>query len=254
MTETLILFRGNAAGENATVFLNSIKRRGLTTPGFDDSKKIEYLQLSLKSGSYAKSWYTKLDPKEKDTWDHVMAAFTKEWLEKEMAVRDRDELQEELLTLVLQPGQIRVRTEEDGVLEWGHVRWVVKAAELAARAGDTGGGLIGQVLKNVPDSLMLRLGPKRKTWEELVQSMRDIPATDITSVLCLESKAQSQDKKLAALESTIAALQQTPTCGLTNQFASMAASSPSRNNNLYLPSTMMSNDEKDGTRLLMGLG
>jgi hypothetical protein len=49
---------------------------------------------------------------------------------------------------------------------------------------------------------------------------------DIVLVLHLESKAQSQDKKLVALERTIMALQQTPMCGLTNQFASMAASSP----------------------------
>jgi arginine/lysine/ornithine decarboxylase len=52
MAETLVLFRGDAAGEKATDFLNSIKHRGLTTPGFDNNKKIEYLQLSLKSGQY----------------------------------------------------------------------------------------------------------------------------------------------------------------------------------------------------------
>ncbi|KAJ7161550.1 hypothetical protein C8R46DRAFT_1283769 [Mycena filopes] len=230
MAETLILFRGDAAGENATDFLNSIKRRGLTTPGFDDSKKIEYFELSLKSGSYAKSWLTKLDKKDKDTWEHLTAAFGKEWPEKEMAVRDRGELQEELLAFVLPPGEIGVRTEEDGVLEWGHVRWVVKAAELAVRAGDTGGNLIGQVLKNVPDSLMLRLGPKRKTWDELVQSMKDIPAADIASVLRLQNKSQAQDSKLAELEKTIATLQ-TPTRGLANQFAGMAASSPVRPDN-----------------------
>jgi hypothetical protein len=85
--------------------------------------------------------------------------------------------------------------------------------------------------------------------------MRDIPTADIALVLCLESKAQSQDKKLAALESTIATLQQMPTCGLTNQFVGMAASSPVRNDpvccNLFPAAATAHTTLPDSKRLQM---
>jgi hypothetical protein len=150
----------------------------------------------------------------------------KQWPEKEMAVREKGELQEELLSFALPPAEISVHIEEDGVQEWGQVRWVVKAAELAAQAGDTGGSLITQVLKNVPDSLMLCLGPKHRTWEELVESMREIPPADIQSVVHTEKRLVELEVQVANANSTIAVLQQTPMRGLTNQFAGMAASSP----------------------------
>jgi hypothetical protein len=92
MAETPVLFRGDAPGENATDFLNSIKCRGLMTPGWKDDDKIEYFELSLKTGSYAKSWFKKLPATDKDTFKHLEAAFMKQWPEKEMAVREKGEL------------------------------------------------------------------------------------------------------------------------------------------------------------------
>jgi hypothetical protein len=55
MAEITILFRGDAPGENATDFLDYIKRCGLTIPGWKDDDKIEYFELSLKTGSYART-------------------------------------------------------------------------------------------------------------------------------------------------------------------------------------------------------
>ncbi|KAJ7265606.1 hypothetical protein C8J57DRAFT_1511366 [Mycena rebaudengoi] len=221
------LFKGDAAGENATDFLNAIRRRILLSPAWKDDEKIEYFELSLKSGSYAKSWYTKLPAKEKDTFRNLTRAFQAQWPEREMAVKEKGELQEELLNIVLTPAEVGVRFEEDGVEVWGQVRWVVKVAELAARIKDDG-GLIPQVLKNIPDSLLLRLGPKRSTWAELVQTIRDIPTTDVASVRRLEDRMATMEAQINTANSTITALQQTPTRGLTAAFSGMAASSPAR--------------------------
>jgi hypothetical protein len=116
MAETTVLFRGDAPGENATDFLNSIKRRGLTTPGWKDDDKIEYFELSLKTGSYARSWFKKLPATDKDTFKHLEAAFMKQWPEKEMAVKEKGEPQEELLSFVLPPAEIGVRIEEAGTI------------------------------------------------------------------------------------------------------------------------------------------
>ena len=62
---------------------------------------MEIFELSLKSGSYAKSWYTKLLPAEKDRFKNLVIAFQKQWPEKEMAVREKGELQEEPLAMTL---------------------------------------------------------------------------------------------------------------------------------------------------------
>ncbi|KAJ7190726.1 hypothetical protein GGX14DRAFT_603802, partial [Mycena pura] len=222
------LFKGDGVGENATDFLNAIRRRNLLSPTWKDDEKLEFFELSLKSGSYAKSWYNKLPATDKDTFKNLVMAFQKQWPEKEMAEKEKGELQEELLSLVLRPDDVGVRIEEDGIQEWGHVRWVTKAAELAARVED-GGRLIPQVLKNIPDSLLLRLGPKRGTWPELVQTMKDVPATDIASVRRLENRLAGMEALIDSTSATIAALQRTPTRGLTAAFSGMAASSPVRN-------------------------
>ncbi|KAJ7436178.1 hypothetical protein FB451DRAFT_1379095 [Mycena latifolia] len=219
------LFKGDGLGENATDFLNAIHRRNLVSPTWKDAEKLEFFELSLKSGSYVKSWYNKLAATDKDTFPHLVVAFQKQWPEKEMAVREKGELQEELLSLKLRPEEIGVRVEEDGIEEWGQVHWAVKVAAIAARIEDDG-RLIPQVLKNIPDSLLLRLGPKCKTWAELVQTMKDIPSSDVAGVRRLEDR-------LASMETLISNLQrappQTPTRGLTTAFSSLAASSPVRN-------------------------
>ncbi|KAJ7436289.1 hypothetical protein B0H11DRAFT_2365126 [Mycena galericulata] len=222
------LFKGDSVGENATDFLNSMRRRNLLSPGWKDDEKLEFFELCLKSGSFAKNWFNKLKAGEKDTFAHLAAAFQKQWPEKEMAEKEKGEVQEELLGLVLDPSDVGVRVEEDGIQEWGHVRWALKVAELGARVDDEG-GLIPQALKNIPDSLLLRLGPKRGTWPELVQSMKDIPSSDIASVRHQEERFIAMETQLTAAKATISAMQQTPTRGLSNAFAGMAASSPVRN-------------------------
>ncbi|KAJ7334031.1 hypothetical protein DFH08DRAFT_965791 [Mycena albidolilacea] len=78
-------------------------RRDLTTPGWKDDDKVESFELSLKMGSYGRSWFKKLSATDKDTFKHLEAAFMKQWPEKEMAVKEKGELQEELFSFVLPP-------------------------------------------------------------------------------------------------------------------------------------------------------
>ncbi|KAJ7114885.1 hypothetical protein C8R44DRAFT_880945 [Mycena epipterygia] len=210
MTDTNIkLFKGSNVGENATDFLNGIRRRFLANSTYSEEEKIEYFELSLKDGSYASLWFSKLTAAEKKTFKDLTAAFRLQWPAKEMAEKSKGELQEELLSLALDPATVGVRVEEDGIQEWGHVRWARKVAELGARV-DKDGGLITQVLKNIPDSLLLQLGPKRETWAEL------------------EDRISGLEAGLIAANATIAALQQTPTRGLAAAFSGMTASSPAR--------------------------
>ncbi|KAJ7123806.1 hypothetical protein C8R43DRAFT_899512, partial [Mycena crocata] len=209
------LFKGDGIGENATDFLNSIRRRffGAAAANATDTEKIEYFELCLKDGSYASLWFSKLPDTDKKTFKDLTAAFRLQWPAKEMAEKSKGEQQEELLSLVLDPLAVGVRVEEDGILEWGHVRWARKVAELGARV-DKDSGLITQVLKNIPDALLLQLGPKRDTWAELVQAMKDIPTANMGSMRREGEHLASLEAGLAAANTTIAALQ-TPTRGLT---------------------------------------
>ncbi|KAJ7112401.1 hypothetical protein C8R43DRAFT_856651, partial [Mycena crocata] len=154
--------------------------------------KIEYFGLCLKDGSYASLWFSKLPDADKKTFKDLTTAFRLQWPAKEMAEKSKGEQQEELLSLVLDPQTVGVRVEEDGILEWGHVRWARKVAELGARV-DKDSGLITQVLKNIPDALLLQLGPKRDTWTELVQAMKDIPTANMGSM-------RREGERLASLE------------------------------------------------------
>ncbi|KAJ7663447.1 hypothetical protein B0H17DRAFT_1211699 [Mycena rosella] len=156
------LFKGDGVGENTTDFLNSMRRRNLVSPNWKDPEKLEFFELSLKSGSFAKRWFNKLDPTQEDTFAHLSAVFQAQWPEKEMAKKEKGELQEKLLAIVLDAKDVGMRIEDDGIQEWGHVRWSLKVAELGARI-DAGGSLISLALKNIPGSLILRLGPKRGT-------------------------------------------------------------------------------------------
>ncbi|KAJ7930205.1 hypothetical protein B0H13DRAFT_2309904 [Mycena leptocephala] len=70
----------------------------------------------------------------------------------------------------------------------------------------------------------VRLGPKRGTWPELIQTMKEVPSSDIASVRRLESRLAGMEAQIVSANSTIAALQQTPTRGLTAAFSGMAAS------------------------------
>ncbi|KAJ7357915.1 hypothetical protein DFH08DRAFT_687027 [Mycena albidolilacea] len=202
MTDTTVkLFKGDNVGENATDFLNGIRRRFLTTSTYSEEEKIKYFELSLKDGSYASLWFSKLTAAEKKTFKDLTMVFRLQWPAKEMAEKSKGEQQEELLSMALDPLVVGVRVEEDGILEWSHVRWARKVAELGARV-DKDSALITQVLKNIPDALLLQLGPKRETWAELAG--------------------------LIAVNATIALLQQTPTRGLTAAFSNMAMASPAR--------------------------
>ncbi|KAJ7140474.1 hypothetical protein C8R43DRAFT_1131424 [Mycena crocata] len=204
MTDTTVkLFKGDGISENATDFLNGLNRR------------------------YASLWFSKLPDSDKKTFKDLCAAFRLQWPAKEMAEKLKGEQQEELLSLILEPAAVGVRVEEDGILEWGHVRWARKVAEIGARV-DKDSGLITQVLKNIPDGLLLQLGPKRDTWVELVQAMKAIPTANMGSMRREGERLASLEAGLIAANAAIAALQQTPTRGLTAAFSGMAASSPAR--------------------------
>ncbi|KAJ7194676.1 hypothetical protein GGX14DRAFT_678217 [Mycena pura] len=109
--------------------------------------------------------------------ENLVTAFRKEWMEAKR--KEKGELQKELLSLVLRLAIEDICNMEGGVL--GHVRWAVKVAELAALIEDDG-RLIPQALNNIPASLLLRLGPNRATWPDLVQTMREVPSTVIASL------------------------------------------------------------------------
>ncbi|KAJ7220757.1 hypothetical protein GGX14DRAFT_431976, partial [Mycena pura] len=82
------LFIGDGIGENTKDFLKAIRRHVLL---WEDDKKLEYFELSLKSGSLAESWYNKLPAAEKNTFENLVTAFQKQWPQEEMEEKERGE-------------------------------------------------------------------------------------------------------------------------------------------------------------------
>ncbi|KAJ7201602.1 hypothetical protein GGX14DRAFT_464373, partial [Mycena pura] len=164
-------FKGDGT-EDPAKLLHDIELHVVLNP--TEEVKLNCFRLCLESGSYAQRWYNDLPAAEKDTFEHLVTAFRKKWLEKE-----KGELQEELLSLVLRPEDVGV-PNEDGML--GHVRWAVKVAGLAARIEDDG-SLIPQALKNIPVLLSRYLGSNCATWPDLVQKMKKVPSTVTESFL-----------------------------------------------------------------------
>jgi hypothetical protein len=117
MTDTNIkLFKGDGIAENTTDFLNTIRRRTLVGT-WSEEDNIEYLELSLKDGTYTGNWFAKLAVAEKKMFKDLVAAFRLQWPAKEMAEKSKGEVQEELLSLRLAASEVRVRVEDHGIQE-----------------------------------------------------------------------------------------------------------------------------------------
>lgn len=88
--------------------------------------------------------------------------------------------------------------------------WACKVAELGVCINKDS-ALITQVLKNIPDALLLQVGPKREMWAELVQAMKNIPTVNMESMRREGDHIMSLEVGLIAMNATITLLQQTLT-------------------------------------------
>jgi hypothetical protein len=66
--------------------------------------------------------------------------------------------------------------------------------------------LIPQALKNILDSLLLHLGSKREMWPKLVQAMKNIPTSTISSIRRTEECFGALETQLVSTHTTIATM------------------------------------------------
>jgi hypothetical protein len=147
MSNTTKLFWGNDEhkDKNPCDFINSIEQQFSLKTNISDAQKLQTFKLYLKDGAAANQWWDRLTPLDKDTWDHLVQAFTTRWPSKAPTVKTVEERQAALEQATITEEEVRTRVKVKGVEEFTHVVWADKVEQLAAAIPDTNGLLIGAV-------------------------------------------------------------------------------------------------------------
>ena len=144
---------------------NKIDERGHTT----EKLKINCLKNNIAFGSGADEWFTNLDAAEKDTYDHLVAAFETQWPLTAAPKTSKTERIQALKDWVLKPEELGKKVEGPGGAQvWSHVKWATGLASRVHDAEDTTGFLLNDVYKGLPRPIrdLIHTEP-RKTYSEL---------------------------------------------------------------------------------------
>jgi hypothetical protein len=227
MTESIQKFWGDDEhdDENPQDFINSVEILFIQRPTFTEAQKLKTFQLYLKSGSVAKQWWNGLEPKENDTWEHLVSAFNTRWPEKIPTVKTVEEKQAALERSRITEDEVGTRVKIQGVEEFMHVVWADKIEKLAAAIPDSNGLLISTIKKTMPKSLQKVVGSGHKDWASFCRAIRTATLTEIEEAKTEEKEAQSlrdEVKKLQSLQSAAAK-------SITTAFQGLALNNPAPN-------------------------
>ena len=128
MTEhsSLLAWQGNgddnlAPGQFLWEIDNKIEDRSYST----EAKKVKCLRNNIAYGSEADEWFDNLDPAtETDTYDHLTAAFAKQWPLTAVPKASKAERIQALKDWVLKQTELGKKVEGPGGSQiWSHVKW-----------------------------------------------------------------------------------------------------------------------------------
>ena len=99
---------------------NKIDERNFTT----EEQKVKCMRNNIAYGSPADDWFGKLKVNEKDTYEHLTAAFEREWPLIATVKESKAERIRALKEWTLKPEELGKKTESSGgILVWSHVKW-----------------------------------------------------------------------------------------------------------------------------------
>jgi len=156
---------------------NKIDERGHTT----DKQKIQCLKNNIAFGSDADEWFKGLQLNEKDTYDHLVAAFETQWPLTSALKMSKVECIAALKEWVLKPEDLAKKVEgTGGNLVWSHVRWATGLATRVRDAKDAGGFLISEIFNGLPRPVrdLIRKEP-RTTYAELATAVLALDTGDL---------------------------------------------------------------------------
>jgi hypothetical protein len=136
---------------------------GLNKTNATDTQKLENFGLNLKSNAAAEQWFENLLTEDRDTWDHPIQAFNRQWLNKVPTVKTVEEKQMVLEQTRISKEEVGKRIMMNGMEELAHIIWADKIEWLAPTIPDTNGLLISAVCRSMPKVLLkvqgTRTGP-----------------------------------------------------------------------------------------------
>jgi hypothetical protein len=153
---------------------NKIDERGYTT----ERQSVNCMRNNIAFGSAADEWFGNLKADEKDTYDHLVAAFELQWPLTAVPKASKGERIQALKEWTLKAEDIGKKVEGPGGGQiWSHVKWATGLASRVRDAEDTSAFLITDVYNALPRPVreLIRKEP-RATYAELA-----------TAVLALET-------------------------------------------------------------------
>jgi hypothetical protein len=137
---------------------------GLNKTNATDMQKLENFGLNLKSNAAAEQWFNSLLTKDRDTWDHLIQAFNKQWPNKVPTIKTVEEKQMALEQTRISKEEVGRRIMMNSVEELVHVIWADKIEWLAATIPDTNGLLISTVHRSMPKVLLKVTDSGHTNW------------------------------------------------------------------------------------------
>ncbi|PPQ72578.1 hypothetical protein CVT25_006547 [Psilocybe cyanescens] len=227
---------GEVDGENAQDFINGVERSFLAKPNLSEKDKVRTFELWLKSGRAAKTWWNGLAAEEKDSWEHLRAAFEKKWPEKLITEKTMEEQHAALEASVLKEEELGKRVRVDGVEEFSHVVWADKLQRLATALKDDSGLLIPNVRRSMPRALKLLVGTQHRTWSDFCTAVRRVSIMELEEKLELEEEQRGIQEAITRLSQ----LQQSPTRAIREAMTAASLGPPVPGPRFTMPRTVPS--------------
>jgi len=159
---------------------NKIDERNYTT----ERQKVHCMQNNIAFGSAADKWFGNLEAGEKDTYEHLSAAFALQWLLTNAPKASKGERIQALKDWTLKPEDIGKKVEGPGGGQvWSHVKWATGLPSRVRDAGDTSAFLITDVYNALPKPVreLIRKEP-RSTYTELATAILALETSELKEV------------------------------------------------------------------------
>ena len=154
-----------------------IDKDGLVT----DKQMISRFKVNLQYGFQADLWFADLEKKEKDTYEHLVEAFKKQWPLTKQPKASKAERVHILKEWVLKPDELGEKVEGQGGSQvYAHIQWANGLASWARDAEDMGGFALGEVFNTLPRLVKdLICCEPQSTYKELAGAVLALDIADL---------------------------------------------------------------------------
>jgi hypothetical protein len=146
-----------------------------------DKLKINCLKNNIAYGSRADEWFGKLIGVEKDTYEHLVDSFKKQWPLTAVPKASKSKCIQMLKDRILKPAELGIKVEGPGRTQiWLHVKWATGLGSRVHNAEDTTRFLLCDVYNALPKPVhdLIRKEP-RASYQELTTAVLALDTSDL---------------------------------------------------------------------------